>query len=40
MRPTDSESAHMAPPKFQLLYYSEILGGPGAFPGAPPAAYG
>ena len=29
LRPTDSESAHMAPPKCQLLHYGEILGGPG-----------
>ena len=30
LRPTDSESAHMSPPKCQLLHYGEILGGPDA----------
>ena len=38
--PTDSESAHMAFPKCLLLYYGEILGGLGASPGTPHAAYG
>ena len=38
MRPTDSESAHMALPGCQLLHYGEILGGPGASLDAPGCA--